>query len=294
MIASTYPVSGLRAQDMEPRAYSASPIGTNFLLASYLRTEGSVSPDPSLPISNVRGSINTGSVGYEHTFDLLGQTASAALAIPYFGADISGTVAQLGAREVTRVGVGDMRFRFATNLIGGPALRPHEFASRIPSTTLGASLVIVAPTGDYNPSHLVNIGSHRWAFKPEIGLSQPIGDWFGDLALGSWFFTDNNDFLGVHRRGEEPLISIQAHGGYNFRPGLWLAVDATRYIGGKTVLDGVTKHDFQSATRYGVTLSVPIAQGWAAKFAWSNALAVRNVGRYDTISLAIQYRWFDK
>jgi hypothetical protein len=53
-----------RAQDMEPRAYSASPIDANFLLASYLRTTGAVSLDPALPISNIKGSINTGIAFY--------------------------------------------------------------------------------------------------------------------------------------------------------------------------------------------------------------------------------------
>lgn len=278
---------------MEPRAYSASPIGTNFLVAGYLRTTGNSSLDPALPISNLNASINTVTLGYQHTFDLLDQTASIALAVPYFDAHVSGDV-QDSSTAVARLGVGDMRLRFATNLIGGAALRPAEFASRIPSTTLGASLTVIAPTGDYNPSHLVNIGSHRWAFRPEIGLSQPIGNWFGDVAIGSWFFTDNGDFLKSHRRGEDPLVGIQAHGGYNFRPGLWLALDATRYFGGNTILDGVTKHDFQAATRYGVTLSAPVALGWSVKLAWSDALAVRNVGRYESIGFTIQYRWFDE
>jgi outer membrane putative beta-barrel porin/alpha-amylase len=90
------------------------------------------------------------------------------------------------------------------------------------------SLTAVAPTGDYNPQHLINISSHRWSFKP-IGISQPIGNWFTDAAAGVWLFTDNANFFGGHVRGEKPLWSIQAHGGYNFRPGLWLAVDTTHF-----------------------------------------------------------------
>lgn len=54
--------SGARAQDMEPRAFSAFPVDTNFLILSYLRTTGGVSLDPSLPVSNVQATINTGSL----------------------------------------------------------------------------------------------------------------------------------------------------------------------------------------------------------------------------------------
>jgi hypothetical protein len=283
----------VRAQDMEPRAYSAAPIGTNFLVAGYLRTTGGISLDPSLPISNVKGTINTATLGYDRTFDFFGETARIALVVPYFDAGFSGSVQETG-REVSRDGIGDIRLRFATNIVGGAALSPAEFTKRTPSSALGASLTVIAPTGDYNPSHLVNIGSHRWAFRPEIGFSQPFGDWFGDLALGGWLFTENDDFLAGKRRGQEPMMSFQAHGGYNFRPGLWLAADATHYFGGDTVIDGVNKHNFQSVTRYGVTLSVPIAQGWQAKFAWSTWLTSRNGGGYDSISLAVQYRWFDE
>ena len=41
------------AQDMEPRAFSASPIDTNFLIGSYQRTTGDVALDADLPIRDV-------------------------------------------------------------------------------------------------------------------------------------------------------------------------------------------------------------------------------------------------
>jgi hypothetical protein len=41
-------------------------------------------------------------------------------------------------------------------------------------------------------------------------------------------------------------------------------------------------------------LSVPLATGWAAKLAWSTGLATRVGGDYNVISIALQYRWFDK
>lgn len=282
----------LCAQDMEPRAYSATPIDMNFLIASYARTTGDVSTDPSLPIANVRASINTGALAYDRTFDLFGRTASAALIVPFFDAQVSGDVLE-ASRQVARRGLGDIRLRVTENLIGGPALSPAAFAERLPTTTLGLSFTLVAPTGDYDAQHLVNIGTHRWAFKPEIGLSQPLGDWFVDGSAGAWLFTDNGSFFGGHVRGEEPLWTIQAHGGYNFRPGLWLALDATHYFGGDTVLDGVNQRDSQSAWRYGATLSVPIDEGWSAKLALSTSLATRNTGKFQMITLALQYYWFD-
>jgi len=281
-----------QAQDMEPRAYSASPINTNFLLVTYAHTAGAASLDPSLPISNVRGVVDSGLVGYDRTFDLFGNQASAAILIPAVKAHLRGDVFD-ASREITRLGMGDMLMRVTENLIGGPALTPAEFMQREPTTTAGVSLTAVAPTGDYNPQHLINISSHRWSFKPEAGFSQPIDNWFVDGSAGVWLHTDNSNFFGGKDRGQGALWTAQAHAGYNFRPGLWLAADVTHYFGGDTILNGINNQDFQSVTRYGATLSVPIADGFQTKLAWASWLTAHNGGRFSTWILTLQYRWFD-
>ena len=283
---------GISAQELEPRAYSPSPIGTNFLIANYTRSDGDVSTDPSLPISNVHATINTGVLGYSRTFGLLGQTASAAIALPYLRGDVSGVVGEQGT-QVTRSGLGDLRLRFAQSLIGSPALTPEAFAERKPTPTLGTSLVVIAPSGDYNPTHLVNVGSNRWAFKPEIGASGQAGRWFADAAAGVWLFTDNHNFFSGHVRGQDPLWSIQFHAGRYFERGFWLAADAIHYGGGDIVIDGVSSHDAQQVTRYGLTLSVPLGAGFSAKLAWSSWLTAHNGGNFDSIGVTLQYRWLD-
>jgi hypothetical protein len=288
-------VSGLdpaHAQDMEPRAYSAVPTGTNFLIAGYARSTGDVSLDPALPITNVRATIDFYNFGYQRSFALLGQSASAAVLLPFVDGTLTGKL-QDQSRSVSRSGPGDLRLRLATNLLGGPALTPAEFARREPATTLGTSLVVVAPTGQYDPQRLINISSHRWAFKPEVGLSQPLGDWFADGSAGVWLFTDNHDFFRGHVRGQDPILSLQVHGGYNFRPGLWLAADATYYTGGQTSIDGVANHDSQAGTRLGLTLSLPLVAGFSLKLAGSTWLTAQNTGTFNAVGLTLQYRWFD-
>ena len=51
----------------------------------------------------------------------------------------------------------------------------------------GVSIRVVAPTGQYDPAKLINYGSNRWAFKPEIGLSQRRGHWVVDTYGGGGF-----------------------------------------------------------------------------------------------------------
>jgi hypothetical protein len=293
LLAALSTTRAARAQDMEPRAYSASPIGTNFLIGGYTRSTGSIATDPSLPIANLEAKVNAGAAGYSRTFDLAGRAASAAVLLPYAWGTFNGDV-ESQSREVSRSGIGDLRLRLATNLLGGPALTPEEFARRAPATALGASVTVVAPTGKYNSQHLINIGGNRWAIKPEIGLSQPFGDWFAEAAAGVWFFTDNSDFFGGNDRSQAPLWSFQIHAGYNFRPGLWLAADATYYRGGETSLNGTEKNDLLASSRYGLTLSIPLADAVSVKLAWSTGLTSRGGADFDAFGLFLQYRWYDR
>ncbi|WNC94789.1 transporter [Paraburkholderia sp. FT54] len=281
------------AQELEPRTYSAAPAGTNFVVFSYTYLTGNVLTDPSLPVTNVQARINAFSAGYEHTFGLAGHTASIAFAIPYTRGNLSGNVID-APTEVHRAGMGDLRTRFAFNLMGSPALSPEDFARRAPSSSIGLSLTMSAPTGQYVPSRLVNVGTNRWAFKPEVGLSQPVGNWFFEATAGTWIFTTNNNFFRGNKRSQDPLWTFQLHGGYGFGPGFWIAADIGYADGGGSSLNGVPDRDRQSNLRYGLTFSVPLARSWSSKLALSNGFITRAGGNYKEISLTLQYHWFDR
>jgi hypothetical protein len=281
-----------QAQEMEPRTYSPSPVGTNFALVGVVYQSGNVLTDPTLPVTDIDASITSSMLAYMRTFELLGKSASFGLAVPYLWLDASGNVGEQ-RREVSRVGLGDPRLRFAIGLAGAPALMPAAFAQREPGPMAGVSLTIVPPLGEYNGSQLVNLGSNRWSFKPELGASMPWGNAFAEAAAGVSLFTNNDDYFGGQTREQDPLWSFQLHVGYSFRPGLWMAVDATYFTGGQTSLDGVRKRDLQSNSRYGLTLNYPLTADVSVKLAWATGLITRVGGDFDTYGVYLQYRWFD-
>jgi len=277
-------------QDLEPRAYSAAPVGTHFLVLGTAYTFGNVLLDPSVPITDVVADLGAVAPGYAGTFALAGRTASLAVVIPYAFGKMSGMIGE-DFQEITRSGIGDLRLRFAVNLLGGRALTPREFAQRKPAPSLGMSLSVVVPSGQYFPEKLINIGTNRWAFKPELGFSFPTGKWILDLAASVWLFTDNPNFYGGQLRTQDPLWAGQAHVSYTFRPGLWLAADATFYAGGQTSLDGVVKDDRQENSRGGLTLSLPMGQAYSLKFCGSTGVVTRIGGKFTAVSVTFQYRW---
>jgi hypothetical protein len=160
---------------------------------------------------------------------------------------------------------------------------------RAPTTTLGASLTVSLPTGEYYGDKLINVGTNRWAIKPEIGVSQPIGRWFLEAYAGAWIFGDNDNFFGGRHREQEALTSIQAHVAYVFRPRLWLALDGTYYDGGRSTIDGVQKDDRQTNSRVGMTLAVPIGKRQSLKFSWSQGASTRIGSDFTNYGIAWQY-----
>jgi len=280
------------AQELEPRAYSPSPVGLNFILFSGSRSTGEVLLDPSVPIDDIQATVDAGVAGYGHTFALWGNSASVAFVVPYAWADVSGSVGE-NRQSVKREGIADVRFRVAMNLVGGPALTPKEFAQRTPKTTLGASVVVLAPTGEYFPDKLINIGSNRWGIKPELGLSIPFRRWLFDVYAGAWFFTDNDEFYGGVRRSQDPITTVQGHVSYTIRPRLWAAIDSTYYFGGQSTVGGVLKADRKENSRLGVTMSVPIGARQSLKMSWSEGASTRTGNDFSTWGIAWQYAWFD-
>jgi hypothetical protein len=279
------------AQQLEPRAYAPSPVGVNFFGIAYLYSSGGAVLDPSVPIENIQARIDTAVPFYGRTFDLFGRLAQVGMAVPFAHADVHGDV-QEQARSIDRTGFGDPALRFAVNLIGVPALTPQEFSARTRVTTLGTSLTVVAPLGQYDPAKLINLGTNRWAFKPEVGLSHPVGRWDLELYAGVWMFTANDNFYGGQVRRQDPLVSIQAHVVYSFRTHLWAALDYTYYSGGSTTVNGQHKDDRQDNSRTGLTLAVPVTSRQSVKLTWARGVTTRIGSDFDTFGVAWQMLWF--
>jgi len=282
------------AQDLEPRAYAPVPTGGNFFILNYSYQSGEVLFDPSLPFSDVRAFINGVVGGYGHTFGLFGRISSLAVVVPYAWASVDGNVGET-YQAITRSGIGDARLRFVVNLIGGPALSMKEFMAHKPEPTLGFSLVVVAPTGQYSNEKLINIGTNRWAFRPEFGLSFPVGHWTLEGSAGVWLFLDNNHtYPGQNVRSQDPLYTLQAHVGYTFRPGLWVAADATYYAGGKTYTNDVPGDTRQANSRVGITASAPVGRGHSIKVSASTGVDARVGSQFNSYGIAYQYLWLSR
>ena len=166
-------------------------------------------------------------------------------------------------------------------------------------TLVGASLKVVAPTGQYDPTKLINLGSNRWSFKPELGVSRRWGHFVLDAYAGAWLFTKNPEFFsrnafvpGVQSQTQEPILAVETHLSYDFRPRLWISVDGNFWRGGRTSLNGVENPaTLQENSRIGLTASFPITRRQAVKVGYAQGAYIRFGGDYRIVSAAWQYSW---
>ncbi len=278
------------AQELEPRSYSNTPIGINFLIAGYAYQQGDVATDPALPLEDAEVDVHSAVLAYARSFALFGQSAKADVIVPYGW--LSGSATFQGRPETRDVdGFADPRFRISLNLYGAPALTLEEFPAYEQDVIIGVSVQMAAPLGQYDEKRAVNLGSNRWVLKPEIGISKAFGALTLELAPSVAVFTANDDFLNGRRREQDPVYAIQGHVIYRFGAPLWGSVDGTYYGGGRTTVDGVENDDRQSNARVGVTLALSVTRNHSIKLYASKAVATRIGGDFDLLGLALQYRW---
>lgn len=290
LCAATASVDAL-AQDLTPRTYWPAPKGTRLLIFGYAQQTGDVVTDPSIPITGVDSTIDSAVLAYQQTIDLFGRTGNLQFEVPYVDGTTTGMVSDVpGRRDVS--GFGDVAATLTINLLGAPSMSPVEFQQlrTNPRPILGASIKIVAPTGEYEADKLINIGTNRWAMRFRLGYVRPLTPkWLLEMSAGAWFFQDNDEFLGETRR-QDPIGALNFHLVRRFKPGFWASLDLNYYVGGHTTVGGERNADLQRNSRLGLSVAYPFKRKHAVKLGISEGVVTESGGDFRTITLNYVYR----
>jgi len=288
---SFWSVAGF-AQELAPRAYWPTPTGTNVLVVGYQYTGGDIITDPSLQISGVESDINFAQVSYQRTLSLFGRTTNMQFNLPYTRSSTEGFVeGEFRSRDISAMA--DARVRLSVNLRGAATMDAAGFQAlrAKPRTIVGASLLVQAPTGGYEPDKLINAGTNRWAVKPALGVIWPVRpNWLLEFELGAWFFADNDEFLGATRQ-QDPILSSEFHLVKRIRPGFWASLDLNYYVGGRTTVDQIEQSDLQRNSRIGATVVFPFKGRHLIRIAISTGIVTESGGDFESFSLNYAYVW---
>ncbi len=291
------------AQDLAPRAYLITPLHSNAINLTYSFFTGGLDLNGVVPITGATGTYSVPLVSVYHSFSFLGRSANLALWTPYgvghFQGDIQGTNVR-----VYRSGLLDSGVRLSVNLKGGPAMPVSEFMRWKQKTVLGLSLKMTFPTGQYDPTRLINWGTNRWGFRPEFGYSHRFGKLILDGYAGVWFFTVNQKSFGVptpRPQAKSPVGEFEGHLSYDakhFRSklaSLWFSIDGNFWFGGTTAVGGTSNPaTTQTASRIGVTAAIPLDKHQSIKASISTGSYVRVGGNYQNLAVSWQYSWLGR
>jgi len=289
------------AQDLAPRAYIVTALHSNAVTLTNYFQSGSLIFDGAVPITGATAKVNVSVFSLFHSLRFFGRTANLSVSFPYGIGNFNGIVVDAPAHAY-RSGLLDSSFRLSVNLVGGPAMDSAEFSKWRQKTIVGVSFKVVAPTGQYNPQALINLGTNRWAFKPEVGLSRRWGHWVADAYGAGWFFTTNPEFFshnqynpGTITQTESPVAALEGHLSYDVRARFWASFDANFWRGGTTSLNGKENPGtLQQNSRVGGTVSVPVSKHQSLKFSYANGAYISYGGNYQSVSLAWQYSWLGR
>jgi hypothetical protein len=254
---------------------------------SYGRSDNSL--DTSIVIANARLGLNAGTIDFTHYFDLAHRMAWAKAGVPI--ASVNGSIG--GTRIQSSVtGTGDSGYEIGLLLKGGEALSVEQFENYKPTKTLGVSLGVTAPTGTYRPDKILNLGSARWAFRPEIGFSNPFGQkWQFDCYANADFFTGNTSYRGREILRQDPLPGLEGHLSYAFHEKAWASVDARYSSRGETSLNGAGQNDEQQNLTLGSELNVSFSQQSSVVFSFAEFVVHKNGPAYTGLTVKYSYTW---
>ncbi len=292
-------LSALWAQDLAPRAYIITAVHSNAVTLTYSFYDGDVIFDGTLPVTDSSARVNVPVFSLYHSLRFFGRSANITASLPYGVGNYSGKVIG-NEKQLYRSGLLDSTFRFAVNVHGGPAMDAPEMLKWHQKLLVGLSLKVVAPTGQYDPTKLINFGANRWAFKPEVGISRRWGHWVVDTYGGAWLFTTNHDYFSPNQKipniqTEGPIGSFEGHLSYDVRNRLWASLDGNFWVGGSTSLNGVENpKTLQKNSRIGATASIPVNKHQSLKFSFSRGDYTHFGGDYNNVSLAWQFSWLGR
>mgnify|MGYP001817459856 FL=1 len=283
------------AQEVEIRRWNHLPINENFATVNFAHTEGDIAVDPTLRLEDVTVDLETWLLGYVRTFELLDKTARVEVRQAWQSGTWEGLVDDM-PRIVSRDGASDTFARFSVNVVGAPPLAGEAYAAyrsaKKVETIVGTALSLQLPTGQYFEEKLVNLGTNRFTFSPQVGIYQRLYNWSFEATAIARFHTDNTSFFGGKRREQDPLYAIDGSVEYIFQSGFWVSAGTGINVGGQSTVDGIERDDRRGSYGWAIRGGFPVLRSLSFRAGYLETDHWTTVGiASQTVSVGLLGRW---
>jgi len=282
-------------EDLEPRRWSHLPIDTNFAGFGYAFTSADIVLDPVLRAEDVQMDMHTWLASYIRTFALMNRSARIDVKQPYQMGKWTGLVDGV-PRTVKRNGLTDTFVRISINLLGAPPLKGKDYATYRSQTKIeniiGVGLSLQLPTGEYMSDKLINLGTNRYTYRPQLGYVHSRGKWSGEISGTVEIYSDNDSFFNGSKLEQDPLYFVHSHLVYTFKPRLWTSVSFGYDTGGRSTVNGEKKNDRKENFYWAVSLGFPVFRQISAKVGYIGSHTNKSVGfDSDTFTVGLSTNW---
>jgi hypothetical protein len=272
------------------RAYLPPPVNSNVLTFYQVQLNGNTPAANDIVVPRLSATTDISILQYTRSFDLWGKYVSTAAVLPY--STFSGTVdTRLGPRPVSQSGWGDASLIATIGLKNLSPWNKEEWYKVDPGFFAGGVLQWTLPTGEYDPTRVVNIGSNRHSLRAGGVFYYFFGKTFHDPNLATLefipsvtFFSDNSEIFGGGSKSQAPLLKLEGHVTKNFNKNFWASFDFLGMHGGETQTRGVDNDNGQNALGVGITLAGVYKGALTAKLTYGKIVA-RSDGGLDGDSL---------
>ncbi|WP_419710528.1 transporter [Pseudomonas sp. NFX224] len=217
------------AGDAMARDYMAAPAGVDLAVMYYFHKQANTYVSDGKDIGS---DFSTDMIvaRYVHFMEVGGMIIDPQIILPMgnLNVDIPGAV------DRRRTGFGDIVLLSSFWFVNDPASK----------TYVAFTPYVTVPTGTYNDnSPGSSLGSHRWSYTAEVGMTK----WFGekttlDVIAAVDFFGGNDDYQGQEQK-KDKVYSLQTIYAYNLTPTVWASAKYTYATGGETKLDNLNQDD---------------------------------------------------
>lgn len=265
------------AQDIEPRRWSNLPLGFNFVGVGYGYTTGDLFVDPLLEIEDASFNMHSIGASYVRPFKIGTKLARIDVLLPFSFGNWTGLL-RGEPESVDRTGFNDPRVRFSINLLGAPAGSPAELRAYLVehpvNTTLGVSVAVTMPLGQYFEEKLINLGSNRFTIRPQIGMVHNWNRWSYELTGSVFMYTNNNNFFNGKKQEQKPIYALQSHIIRFFKNNSWVSASIGYGTGGESTVDNESKDDVRDNLLGSASFGFRISKNQSAKvfYLWTDAI----------------------
>ncbi|GAB3626184.1 hypothetical protein PTE30175_00819 [Pandoraea terrae] len=264
------------AVEVDPGDYEQFPVGAtigalyyNYSATNAFYTNGNKTSDFDLQ-------SNVGIARLLHVFALTDTlTIDPQFLLPFGHVSSFGNASALGSTN----GVGDL-------ILTAPLkLRLNEAKD-----TVGATVFVFVPTGNYDRNRALNLGANRWSLDFQAAYIKHFGEkWAVDLVGDAIWYGNNTSFgptgATLHQRMS---YSAQAMVRYMPDPGTSIGLGVTQIWGGETSVAGVSNNDAQRTTRLRLTASKFVTSRDQVQLQLGTDLTVKN-GPKNSILAGLRY-----